>query len=86
MLPLGTSAPLTVSNNVIIRTPVERTSVYSDITGNTQFLSGRGSFPYQILASGGAASSPMYAQTTAIQGSVNLANTTGAKAIVCIKY
>lgn len=86
VLVLGTSAPLTVSNNVAVRTPVERTSVYSDITGNIQFLSGRGSFPYIILANGGVASDPMYAQTTAIQGSVNLANTSGANAIVCIKY
>lgn len=69
-----------------IRTPVERTAVYSDATGNVQYLSGRGSFPYIILANGGASSSGMYAQTTAIQGSVNLANATGGKAIVCIKY
>ena len=86
MLPLGTSASVSVTNNVQIRTAVERTAVYSDVTGNVQYLSGRGSFPYTILANGGASSSAMYAQTTAIQGSVNLANATGAKAKAIIKF
>lgn len=86
VLPLGTNAPVSVTNNVQVRTAAERTAVYSDITGNIQFLSGRGSFPYIIQANGGVSTSSMYAQTTAIQGSVNLANATGAKAIVCIKY